>query len=507
LPAAIVVAAICLLIAFAIAAIFRPEFNLKIKDWVEFGSKPKMLLPSAVPEVVQSLEQSGNSKPGLDGDAIDTALTVKPEEGNKVEWKDLFDTKANDVLESSFKIFKEKSNSYQEDADFWESWFVKRKHEIGQTDLVTSLELLATSNPSWVWPIVFLIRRHIEFCDADAAKAALARGLSRSTPLERKWVLAEGVRYHARLCGTASAYEFCRAQLASDITDADAGTLLLALAEEVGTDGDVYSSALIKELALRYDVSLSESRFQLAFDYAETESFNVPAFIHYKYITIHDSEVVGALNNLGVIYGNAGRTATQNEYYERASSQGNAVSKSNISQTLIQNGLHLRAENLLKEIKEDQLELPQVADAFQALASAKNAESKALAKFEVFAESQCRVYRDFISMAFSRWRGKGSAPISGEFISSDKTITITLVGDTGDCEYKFAGKLYRGKMIKKALCFEGSLHESGQSILSLGTGIQFLAILTPDDSIRAIIWPRHFHSDPIVDVTLRPIAN
>ena len=319
----------------------KGEFTFGIKDWFNIGSKTgdTSTLSTPVLEPPEARE--------LIGDNETTAETVAEVRDENTTTKSSFWTEADpSTLATEFSQFKD-SDAYQSDPEFWESIYVDRRRELSVGDELRDLSQLSEQNPTWVWPLIFLIRRHVRLRDSVSSEAALKAALARDNTTRRRWVMREGVALYYRLFGYDKAISFCREEVNKGASDTEISTMFTHLAELSEVEEDTFSSALLREISTSFDRSQKSNLFSLAYRYGAHQTYSVVAFERYKRLGTSDKNWQSSPNNMGTALKGLSESA-QNEFFEKALELGSGVAAANLARAMVDDGYIRRAELVLQ---------------------------------------------------------------------------------------------------------------------------------------------------------------
>ena len=480
--AAIIIAIVILVIVLRVTSA-KGEFSLGIKDWLKIGTKspdhPVSQLPPA-----DTLPLSSDS----DETTAEMVAEVIEEPPAEVQSSTFWTETSAQSLEESFARFKD-SPAYKDDPEFWESIRVDRRRELSVGNEAQELNQLAEQNPTWVWPHIFLIRRYIRLHDSPAAEEILRAALSRENTEKRRWVLREGVTLYYRLFGFERAMQFLREQMNNKILDAETSVITNHLAELSEVEGDLFSSAILREVGITYDQATKKNLFDLAYRYGEVSNYAVIAFQRYALLA-GDKDWPSAPNNMGVVAKSASE-AVQKEFYEKALTFGSVVAAANLARSLVSDGYIRRAELVLEQVSDAILSIDDakvLADAKAKVSAARAEMEKKRTAFEDFSRKQDRRYTAAVLAAVRHFKEAGTSIAGGHFASEDGTLTISADPEGAHCTYSVGDKKFTGRLPRKPLCFEGAISTSGGSLLAENER-RALILQVGNDLFRAIILP------------------
>ncbi|NIJ15153.1 hypothetical protein [Sphingobium vermicomposti] len=499
--AASIIAVVALIIVWRVTS-SAGDLSFNVKDWFKLDRKASSAASEMRTEIVPIQTESIDDTPT----SVQTLAEVAEEDVSKKRdlfW--LFDDAVQ--LAESFDRFKETS-SYRDDPDFWESLYVDRRRELSLGDEGPELRNLADANVTWVWPLIFLIRRFMRLHDANRAEQTLNEAIARHNSDKHHWVLREGVSFYNDLFGTERALEFCRRQLISGTTDRETSAMFDKLAEVSGSDEDTFSRAILREIVVNYDASNKNALFNLAYSYGNISETKIIAYQRYAELGTGDKRWQSSPNNMGVAIGNA-EESVQNEYFEQALKLGSGIAAANLARSLAEKGYVTRAEMILEAVDDsscDAVDMAALLDARSKVSNARSTLEKARTSFGQHAKEQDRKYRALLFAAFDFFKDHGSAE-NGSFCSDDKTFTLVTDPEGATCTYKLGDITLSGRLDKKPLCYEGRISGGSGGILNY-TFKRVLILQVSQDTVRAIIWNDAIkEQDAMRIVTLAKVEN
>jgi len=464
-------------------------FKLNIKDWVNFerGDAPKEL-DRENSELVGTSQSSDDPK--LDTVKELSSETVEEAQADKLLPESVRPFMIEDdvnKLSASFEEFKKSSEAYNDDPEFWESFYVDKRRELGLADEETEFTNLAQSNPQWVWPLIFLVRRYIRLHDSDSAEKVLQQAISRQSSENHQWVLAEGVSLYYELFGFERAMKFVREQYCAGLTDKVSAALFRKLAV-VGKKEDVFSKAILSEVANNLDLS-NNDLFDLAYLYGAQGPFKIISFERYRELLLRDGSWPHAANNMGVIVDD--NKPLEIHYFESSLSSKSAVAYANLARNLASDGYVDRAEKLLAEAPEQDSGTTGHQTMLEAQARVSKARVEldaAKLKYERFAADQDKRYKALIFASLEYFKACEHGETSGAFVSDDKQLGILITNDI-QCVWRIGDNTLSGTLSKKPLCYEGIVSHLGKGGLLDYSSRHVLAVRVSDEKLRVVIWP------------------
>ncbi|MEG3176326.1 hypothetical protein U1872_08805 [Sphingomonas sp. RB3P16] len=493
-PISALLIAICILLIVWRVTAAAGDLSFNVKDWLKLDRKgPSVPAHVEVAPAAISFPHDAEAP----ATAAETLADVAEQDESK-NIKNLFWIDENpDNLESSFEDFK-KSESYNNDIEFWESLYVDRRRELAVGYGPDEFRSLANSNIGWVWPLIFLVRRFVRLHDLDNAENTLKEALGRANRDKKVYVLREGIDLYNSLIGFDRSLEFCRDQLLAGASDYEVSSMFLKLAGLVKKEDDPFSAAMLLEIATSYKSNDKDSLFDLAYSYGTIKSLAVIAYERYAKVGTADKNWQSSPNNMGVVMENT-NSIVQKEYYEQAFSLGSGIAAANIARGLVSDGYIFRAEQVLKEVDESQCsagDLSAIADARAKVAAARHSMEKARKSFDEYAAEQDQRYKATIFAALEFFKGSDNRSVVGRFTSADSSVRIIADLEGATCSYKLGDVTLNGRLNRKPLCFEGTVSE-GAALLSYKQR-RMLVVQIADTKLRVIIWPEEVkEEDPL----------
>lgn len=487
-PIAITIAAACLLAVVLRITSKKGSLKVGVKDWFNFETGSAIIDDAADSRKI-SPQNETLSLPKSDTDSDPKSNDVPPS-GEVDDPVHFIFAKNADDLEKAFEAFKSKE-AFLADMDFWHSTYVDKRREFGVAE-ESDFSKLAEANPGWVWPIIYLIRRHVRIHEADKAVNCLEQALSRSNDSNLRYVLSEGVRLYEKLFGLERAMQFVVEQLQSPIGDRDIAKMFREFAN-VNPSDDIFSTILYREIASSLDFDKSEL-FDIAYAYGQFTDTNIVSFERYRELYWRDEGYVSATNNMGVIISSDLSVAT--DYFEKAIASGDAMAHANLARNLAHAGYVARAEKLLEEAPSVTLSPESevaLADARAKVSAARKKVDEERDRLEKHAKEQDTKYKSLIFSAFSRLRTRGEFSIDGLFVSEDDEIGI-LGGIEVRVGLRLGDDRLFGTLESKGLCFEGKVRRKGLSLLDFSE-TRIVAVRVSDDEVRVILFPNGFGLD------------
>ena len=133
--------------------------------------------------------------------------------------------------------------------------------------------------------------------------------------------------------------------------------------------------ALALELALECNPHDGDLRFKAAYSYSESGLRDLAVF-HYTAQLAAKPDAAGALNNLGVEYGNFGMPLSAVRYYRRAFKHESTLAGSNLANLFMNAGFHEEAKRILDEAKTAKDPDPNVGSSIAALSQKNQTEEE-----------------------------------------------------------------------------------------------------------------------------------
>jgi hypothetical protein len=480
-PLAVIVVAIVALIIVLRVTATRGEVSAKWKDW-GFGVKAPHEFPSKTETAIAPPQEAAPEGPDGPPEAPSQGTDNEVSKPTLSFWS----AKTEAELEAAFQEYKT-SDSYSNDPELWETLRLNRRREIGVGDELSELNTLAEQNPTWVWPVIFKVRRHVRLQEFEEAEQVLGAALARSNSDNRKWVLREGVRLYFSTLGTERALEFIRNSISGGATDIEISWMFKGLSDQTKSEEEVFSYAVLAEISLTFDKSEKDVLFNLAYNYAKISEYRLTAFQRYDPLE-NEEDWPSAPNNMGII-ASAASEAAQNFLFEKALEFGSDVAAANLARSLAQNGFIKRAESLLEVAMErpsagDSVHL---ADAKAKVTKAKEDATKELDKFRDYAHKQDQRFTAAIRAAYLHFKNSSTSYPKGRFVSEDGSLVVVADADVAETSFKVGSTSYAGQLPRRPLCYEGTVNSPGASVLS--SGKRLLIVQIASDTLRALIPP------------------
>lgn len=409
------------------------------------------------------------------------AIASKVEMTSSVEDNDqtfsgdsLFTAKNATDLALGFNDFK-LAPFYLEDPDFWETFYVTKRRQIGVGNYVSELETLSVSNPSFIWPLIYLVQEQRELFDLKAAEEYLKTAFERSTLKNRRLVLNEAMRLYFKLSGFESAFSRLVDYLKMNLSEEERAGLFSTLGHACKSDGDADSYLILSELALVFSPEDKSARFDLAYEYAQLSRLPIPAYRHYRQLTRSPDDTAGTSNNLGVLVGEIS-APLRNDFYAQSVKMGNRLAAANLARALADNGFVSVAEDLLARFTEGDEHLEHYARAQAQVLSARRELEKQRSSIDGFVDTQYARYRAALMDAYRSLCREGTLLDSGVFTTSDGSHQVYLSTEGAACRLPFGAVTIEGVVPRKANCFFGSITSASGNPFS---SVSFLILIAP----------------------------
>ncbi|MCL6251745.1 hypothetical protein M3P36_11925 [Altererythrobacter sp. KTW20L] len=488
-PIAIIIAAVCILVTIFRITSKKGSLKFGVKDWFNLETDSQKSVTATADKSVTS-EDEITSRP-ISGSGIgerDEDGVLQPEKAGPVHF---FLAGSIEELDSAFSSFRI-TESFSKDPDFWQCTYINKKHELGVLNEDVEYQKLAAANPTWVWPLIYLIRRYVRLHEAEKASDCLEQALIRSSEDNLQYVLREGVRMHATLFSTDRAFQFVVSRLKISSSDIDISSMFRELSSVIQTD-NIFDTIFYREIALSLNFDKNEL-FEIAYAYGSIPDTKLVSFERYRELYCADDGYISAANNMGVIVSD--NTAVETDYFERAIKSGDAMAHANLARNLAHAGYIARAEKVL----EDAFSLHLSTEAEAALADAKVKVSVARKrvdeerdKLEKHAREQDTKYKSLVFSAFSFLKAGGDYSIEGLFISEDNEIGINGTADVR-VGMQVGEEIHLGVLAARGLCYEGKINRKGAGLLDFSER-RVIAARVSDDEVRVILFPIGFSLD------------
>lgn len=495
-PLALVIITLTIRSIIKIVISRKAEVSFSYKDLFKFGARgpqagaeaggtPITPATAETPQVDQDFRETAEEKETTSG-------AVERKEDASRNSTELFTTKDPSALTKLFAEFRS-DDSYQSDPDFWETFYVDRRREVGVANYIPELQSLASANPDWIWPCISLVREHRQLSDLESGEQALAEALVRSTSQNRKWVLREGIRLYFNLAGAERAFDFLHENLSKGISDEEKAALFESLAAECKRQSDTESYLLFKELELTFSPENHSARFDAAYEYGQHSRFPIPAYRHYRQVMRGASDWPGPPNNLGVLMGGVSSNL-QNDFYERSVALGNRLAAANLAQKLVEAGFIGAAESLLQRFEGGDEYAENYARAKAQVLSARRALETERETLDAFVDTQFARYRAAVMDAFRSLCREGPSIPPGAFTTQDRSIQVYISKEGAACRMPFGTITLEGVAPRKANCFIGTLSSKTGGLLN-SISLKILIVPISSNQMRMIQWPRSFSRD------------
>lgn len=386
-------------------------------------------------------------------------------------------------LDAAFEDLKEEE-SVAADLDFWTTCYVGQKQRIGLSGTFEELEGLANSNPSWIHPVLDLLRAAVEAHDAARASKLIEQALARRTPENSSNLLQTILFAHFTLHSPERALRFYQQECAKGLTSSERAALLAALAANLDKDADKFAYRTASEMASVADPGRRAEGFQLAYSYADDPRFWALSYNAYSEVSPKSDRYTWTLNNRGVTLQGIDKTAAI-DYYERGVERKNAQSISNLARLLIDDGYIGVGERLLDGIAEPGDAAEHIATTRAAALAARRHLQKRTDEILSFANAEAQRYRAVIGRAL-RAIDAGVSDQKGLFASEDGAFLVLLDG-AGAAVRNVVGTLaLEGVLLRSIVGFNGTIHAKGQGLL--GTIVSVSILVTGANELTAVIW-------------------
>lgn len=408
-------------------------------------------------------------------------------------------------LETAFKQFKNNNHSDADGGEFWETFRITKRRELGIGDEEKELSVLSEQNRAWVWPLIHLMRRHVRLQDIDSAENALSQALARRSPENHKWVLREGVGLHYRLYGLKAAIRFIQTQLTSSCLDEEIKDMFSALATCSRIANDPFSFAVPREISLCFENKPTSDKFELAYSYGDNKSFPIPAYHHYKEILDKSDEWSSSPNNMGIILHEIDKRA-EIEAFEQARKLGSRVAVANLANKLVDAGFVGVAEDLLANTPDGEDAEENLILARKNVLKARREMTKAKGDFQDFVAKQVAQYRSVIMDTYRFMRQADMLSLSGRYENTDHALQMIVEPECVRCRMKIGEAVLQGDLNLKPLCYDGFIMSTTGGLLN-STIIHITVFPLSAEEIKAVLWPTNIAMDaPLRIIKLTKVA-
>lgn len=471
------------------------KFGINLKDWFTFEADASRKIATNVAateaESQDALPENENpagemsaeiSKPPralvdlsteVCMDQTDTAL------GELINAESLLD------LNRAFEAYDAAADK-DSDRDFWTTYYVDCKRELGEAGSLEELRGLADANTAWVNPLASLLRNAVATHDIEAAEVVIKQILARRNKDNSTVVLPAVVQAYYRLYSPERALTFFKDTIAAGATSTERANMLISLAANFSKSAQSFSYRTATEMALLKDSSRKAEIFNLAYNYADENQSWAIAFSRYCEIDAKDSRYDWSLNNRGVITQKIEKEISY-DYYARAMKEGSALATSNLARLLVGDGYYAVAERLLDEIEDPKDDAEHVAMSRAEALAGRRSMNKRLDEIFEFATDEAHRY-DAVVAKSMRSIEKNDPVLKGVFGSEDRAIMVMFDGGGAAARVTVGTIAFDGVIPNAGLGFAGQLTANGQGIL--GATMSFTILQTGPDEATAVIWPK-----------------
>jgi hypothetical protein len=482
-PLASVVIALVLLLVIRMIITKSGKMGFSIKDWMKFEAdaskqisekvtvpEPELAKPAV--EVLLPVGESGAEPKAPVADHTDHSI------GQMIEATTLAD------LNRAFDDFKAVVDP-ETDQDFWTTYYVEKKRELGSSGAAEELRALADANPSWAGPLLSLLRSAIATHDLDAAQSLIQQALARRNKDNASTILQTVLHAYYRLISPDRALEFYQEMVSMGATSTERTSMLVGLAANLDKSTQTFGYRTATEMSLLVDPGRSGDRFSLAFSYAEDVRTWAPAFILYCDIDAKSEQYAWSLNNRGVLMQSQDK-AISIDYYARGMAARNALASSNLARQLINDGYYALGERILDEIKEPEDAAEHIATSRAAALSGRRAMDKRLDAIVDFSRDETRRYNAILARAL-RSIDRTDPPPKGVFGTVDRSVLVLFDNAGAAFRVTIGTLIFEGVLQNSVLGYSGFLTAKGQGLL--GATMSVSLYVTGKDEVSVITWP------------------
>ncbi|RVT89424.1 hypothetical protein [Sphingomonas crocodyli] len=481
MPITVLLILIIVLIVVAVVAVGWVEINIPILSGTLRILRPQK---SGVPDeaAVSTLPDAATIGDGELLPELQARAGQPAEAEHNSPFIEYIEAKTLSELDQKFNAF---SSEIENDREFWETDYQRRRFRLGSADGSEGLKRLVRDHPQWALPSAILVELSVATHDFQAAGEHLIEGLKRETAKRFGAVLSSGLRLRFEEGGVAPAAAFAAEWCDSQVAPAAKGELLITYAGLLKDAGHEEGHLLAREWAGEICPSERANIFRLAYAYAERRGRWAAAITMYDKHIIWGDEGGVSINNRAILYGHFDKPLQISEY-ERAAEAGDAFAKANLAQLMISDGYLKAAEHLLltDEAAGDAAELH--AEARRQLLAARRAVADSKEETENSVSEQRRPLARSISLALRHFQRRGA--FEGQFSSADGWITASLVAGNARCRARLNGTDLEGDLTFQGICYGGQISVVGQGLLS-GSSYDVTLFFETTDTVRFFRWP------------------
>jgi tetratricopeptide (TPR) repeat protein len=279
--------------------------------------------------------------------------------------------------------------------------------------------------------------------------------------------------------------------------------LFVKMAQYYGELGNKTRQQMMLEKAVIADPTNEDSRFSLAYNYADKDNQNtyLLALQQYRLLLEQNPKNTSALNNIALLYKELGLEGEHDKFLHLAMEQGSAHAKGNHIINLVEKGFFVDAQNLIKTLSVKEKNEERILDAIRHLDKAREIQSENLNKLTPLLNT----YKKLIGNAISK--PEEPSKIIGVWKSGNNSMEIEVDSKgkiTGSYSIKTAsglGDLLLGltKTPKnptiKSYSVSGNFDSGVADILCIGHGgtlfsseMLSLRLFPSEEKLEGFIW-------------------
>jgi hypothetical protein len=436
--------------------------------------------PVSLPSKSEQPETSDVSDPiSSDASAINSTQVEKSN-------LDFYFTKDRFELDAAYASFKS-SETYATDVEFWETFYLRRRRDLGVGGTPEEFSALAEKNSTWIWPLIELIKYARQHRNLDEGKRYIEQVLARSTHTNRGVALVSVLEFIFEVQGEFDAIKFLRTY-APESTDPDRSALFGSFADLIKVDSRIFGASLFREISLRSNPSNQDREFQTAYAYGNHDELWSQAFSLYNHLYSIDTYNHNTHNNMGVLFSEIENNGLSNRFYERAIKKGSALAACNLAISLANAGFVDRAETVLTSFESYEGVEENRATAERTIHSARRSQDEAFDKLEASARVDRGVYQRFIGEVLRCWLEHDEPTMPLSFVIPDGSFRLVMSEKAAEVEVALDGRTFAGSLVRSGICYEGHIKEKGSTLLG-GEFRRVVAARTAPDRVAALIWP------------------
>ncbi|WP_031440627.1 hypothetical protein [Sphingomonas sp. FUKUSWIS1] len=491
-PIATIVVAVVILLIVKMIISKRGKIGFSIKDWLKFEADGSKQIAESVAQAPVHAEAGlvippptgeagSDAKPSMA--ALAEAPLEPPIDHGDISIGQMID--ASNVTELDIAWASFQAADPETDKDFWTTYYIERKRELGGSGASEDLMSLAEANVTWVSPLLSMLRTAVGTHDIETAEVLIRQSLARKTKDNAALVLHSVVNAYYRMISPIKALSFYQETVAAGATSGERSAMLFALAASLESSTQTFAYHIATEMALIGDPGRASDRFSLALDYADNSRNWTMSFIRYCEIDSKSDQHIWSLNNRGVLIRDIDKEVSM-DYYSRAASAGNALATSNLAAQLISDGYYAVAERLLDEIKDPGEAVEHITSTRAAALAGRRKMSTRLDEIHAFAQDETRRYDAVVAKSLRSIDRSDPHP-KGVFGSNDRTFMVMFDAAGAAFRVTVGSLVFDGVLPVSILAYSGNLTATSQGLLASTMSVSLF--ITGKEEVTALIWP------------------